>query len=79
MVACCAAGTTLDFGLAGIGVICSLAMVALYENSCTFVLRVYPGETVVANFIPFALNSHPFVAMEKHFGKFPPQTRILSY
>jgi len=58
---CCVAGITLDFDLAGVGVIffypiikfklnkvkdgtypgLSMAMVALYENSCTFVLRVY--------------------------------------
>jgi len=30
----------LDFGLAGVGVIFFLAMVTLYENSCTFVLRI---------------------------------------
>jgi len=35
----CVAGIMLDFDLVGVGEIFCLAMVALYENSCTFVLR----------------------------------------
>ena len=38
MPVCCVAGARLNSGLAGVGVIFVLAMVAVYENSCTFVL-----------------------------------------
>jgi len=51
---CCVAGTMLDFGLAGVGVIFLLAMVALYENSCSFVLR--------CNFDPRGLINSTLVA-----------------
>jgi len=35
----CVAGIILDFDLARVGKVMFLAMVAFYENSCTFVLR----------------------------------------
>ena len=39
MPVCCVAGTRLNSGLAGVGVIFVLAMVAMYEYSSTFVPR----------------------------------------
>ena len=58
MPVCCVAGTTLDFGLASVGVIFFLAMVALYENSCTFVLRckLDAGKLVVFTYSTVALH-----------------------